>query len=371
MKKRMNSPPKSFRGQANYLAKKLEKTPKITEADLTDQAKKLVDSGRGSQVGNGLNTPDGWPAIFGDEGEVAANAAVKTASVAAAVANDPNADGDNDAPPENDPTDPSKDAIIIAPPSDWSDEAKSYFDDLPAIVKNAIAEHEHKMTGKLSEQSQSIDDQLKAMNDIIGKLIDHGAVMDPIIRDGIKTDWAELAQSDPDAHAAKWSQFQQRMVLLQELDAQHKVAAQHRMRQQGEQNRQALIQKLPDWQDEAKRKQMVDSLTRYASEWGFKSDDKALINDHRVLLMALDAAKYRDQQKSVNSLPQKRVGQLPSSPSEAATLRGANSLPPSLKPGRGQKSVTNANLDQQKIDALRSGSLRKQADYILRVLQGN
>ncbi|MCX8505678.1 MAG: hypothetical protein ORN98_03575 [Alphaproteobacteria bacterium] len=368
MKKSKYTHPKSMRGKAEHLAQKIAIPPVVkstasSAAALSKLATKVVDVGQGAQVGNGLNTPDGWKINLG--GNQTASDPLKTQAALASQANDPAAEQEDDADDRADATqddneesgDNAEASNRPRPPAEWSDDAKAHFGDLPGVVQDAIAQHTKTMTDKISSHKQLLINQSEQVNTTLSAVLEHLAEIDPIVSHGMVTDWAELAKSDPQAHGSKWPQFQQRMAMLNGLAAQRNAAKQMQQTKQSELTRQALVSKLPDWHDEVKRAQMVDLLKRHAGHWGYNPEDMGQVKDHRMVLMALDAAKFRDQQKAVQNLPTKRVGNLP------------QTLPASLKPASGQKSARTGTLDQQKIEALRSGSLRKQADYIMRVLQ--
>ena len=368
MKKSKYTHPKSMRGKAEHLAQKIAIPPVVkstttSAAALSKTASKVVDVGQGAQVGNGLNTPDGWKINLG--GNVTTSDPIPTKAAQASQANDPAAEQEDEADDLTDTTedgndesdDNADDNDTPRPPAEWSDDAKAHFQNLPGVVQDAIARHAKIMGDKISSHKQLLINQSEQVNATLSALQEHLAEIDPIVSHGMKTDWAELAKSDPQAHATKWPQFQQRVAMLNGLAAQRNAAKQMQQAKQSELTRQALVSKLPDWHDEGKRAQMVELLKRHAGHWGYNPEDMGQVKDHRLVLMALDAAKFRDQQKAVQNLPTKRVGNL------------SQTLPASLKPASGQKSARTGTLDQQKIEALRSGSLRKQADYIMRVLQ--
>lgn len=365
MRKNKNFAPKSLRGKAEFLSKQLDTTlpaakdSKVTNVALAKNATKIVDAGLGNPVSNGLKRPDGWPNVLAD-GVVIAPAR-ETKAIKAAKENDPAAqmeDAEDGVDQTFDSAEETADAEEIpAPPAAWSEDAKAEFDTLPDVVKQAITAHEKTMQAKLAADQQGFAERLGQVDATLGAVLNHAVDVDPIIKEGITTDWHALAQTHPQIYAAKWPPFQQKMAMLNALAAKRSEAQNAHAQYKMGIEKQALHSKLPDWQDAEKQKQMFELWGRHAGAWGYKPEDLAHVNDHRLVLMALDAAKYLDGKKTMNSLPAKRVGQIHAS------------VPGSLKPGGGQKPARTGGLEQQKAEALRSGSLRKQADYILRVLQ--
>jgi len=135
------------------------------------------------------------------------------------------------------------------------------------------------------------------------------------------TNWQQLLESDPteylrQRHLAETRQaaLQQAQVRQQALmsQAQQEQAQQAHLRLQSEQ--QALLDKLPDWKDEAKSKAESAAVREYLASMGYQPQEIAGVADHRAVLMARKAmlydqlqAKAADVTKRVSALPPKTL----------------------------------------------------------------
>ncbi|MDI9350307.1 MAG: hypothetical protein QM537_09945 [Candidatus Symbiobacter sp.] len=358
MKKGKKSSPKSMRGQAEQLAKKLAnplannssklppvvKSTAVTPAAMTQTAANIVDAGLGGQGSHGRVQPKGWPDVFGGN---------QAADLASDNENEDESDDMSEDAASLDAAEAGDASRKLAPPDDWSDEAKGYFADLPEVVQNAIVQHEKTHHDTVSAHRQDTANCLAEVNKVLAALLEHGVGFDSTLRDAVGIDWNDLSRTNPQVYAEKFPEFNRKIALLNHLKEQNDAAKALRDKHQQALETQALLEKLPELQDPALRTQIIALVARHAPAWGFDPQDLTQVKDHRVSLMAMDAAKHRDQQQAAKQFPAKRVG----------------AVPLSLKPGAGQKSSRTANLDQLKAEAMRSGSMRKQADYIMRVLQ--
>lgn len=113
----------------------------------------------------------------------------------------------------------------------------------------------------------------------------------------------ELIDSDPQEFLRQQAEYQQRV-------AQYQAAMQHRQaigsEQEAERQRlqreyaqgesQRLLEALPAWREEKTRNAETKQVAEYLSSIGYTPDELNQLVDHRALLVARDAAKYRAQQ---------------------------------------------------------------------------
>ena len=132
-----------------------------------------------------------------------------------------------------------------------------------------------------------------------------------------KIDWDALLQSDPVEFLKQQHLSQKRQAQLQQVSAQRQqIAAQAQAEAQEAQARtvseqhQALLDKLPDWKDDAKAKVEKSAIRDELLSRGF--DEAALnnITDARAVLLARDAMLYR-QMVAKASAAAKKIENLP------------------------------------------------------------
>lgn len=91
--------------------------------------------------------------------------------------------------------------------------------------------------------------------------------------------------------AQQSAEAQAQLQQIEGLQKQEQERAQHdyRMEQQ-----QKLLAKLPEWADPVKAKAEAPKIKQYLAGEGFEEAEIGQINDHRLILMAREAMKYRE-----------------------------------------------------------------------------
>lgn len=155
---------------------------------------------------------------------------------------------------------------------------------------------------------------------------------------------------------ARWQQHQQRVQVVAEEKAriQNEKAAEAAKQQQAwvSQERDRLLESIPEWRDEKVRKSDVDRIVSTARALGFTDQEISQVADHRaVRMMRLAALGLEAQQKRAEIRP--KVEQI------KAAKPGAASLP------RSQRVVAQKRaLD----DLAKSGSIDKAAAAFLTMI---
>lgn len=115
------------------------------------------------------------------------------------------------------------------------------------------------------------------------------------------------------------------------------------------QEHQALLDKIPDWQDKSKAEAGVGQINADLQLRGFSGRTKELINNnHELVLLARDAALYRQSQTGKDK-----------------TVKAVRSAPKIIKPGSSQptnKQVDNIKQLHAQVRTGKTGSVR---DYLL------
>lgn len=122
-------------------------------------------------------------------------------------------------------------------------------------------------------------------------------------------DWAALLASNPQEFAVQkqlWNDFQTQM---QRLENQRAYTA-HRDVEQAKAefgkrvtaSQAKLVEMIPEWSDKAKAKAEVATMMDYAKELGYSPEELAQIDDHRVMLVLRDAARYKALMKQKSTM---------------------------------------------------------------------
>lgn len=132
---------------------------------------------------------------------------------------------------------------------------------------------------------------------------------------GDQAELAKLAQTNPAEWVAKNAEFQQRYADYQravhERQALHGRMTEEQEAQQVEwrkAEREALKTKLPEWNDPAKAADEQRLVAQYLLDMGYQQSELADLFDHRALIVAREAALYRQLQaaKAKKSQPEPR-----------------------------------------------------------------
>ncbi|MCX8500740.1 MAG: hypothetical protein ORO03_03460 [Alphaproteobacteria bacterium] len=261
------------------------------------------------------------------------------------------AQSSNDSESESNPNSQSQ-SETPQPPAYWDEEGKALFQTLPAAAQRKIAELDGARYKEISTHLQGLTDEQHQLVEQLGQLLATAPLTDPVVREGLETDWESLSKSDPAAYAAKHSDFKSRTEALTRAAQFHKEMTDKQRHHQRLAVQARLGEVLPSWRDQAERQKLQAELGQHLSKWGYGEGDLAEVRDHRLVLMALDAMKYHQGQTDPKQIAAKKLVHLP-------RVMATAGLPP---------ESPQARLSSKKQAALQSGSLRQQADYILSLL---
>ncbi len=123
----------------------------------------------------------------------------------------------------------------------------------------------------------------------------------------------QLIDSDPQeflrqqaAYQQRASQFQAALQHRQSLQSRIDTDAQRKQQEYASHEAEKLLDRVPEWRNEAKRSKESGEIAEYLTTLGYSSEELAQLVDHRALLVARDAARYRALQaaKAKQSAPQ-------------------------------------------------------------------
>lgn len=134
---------------------------------------------------------------------------------------------------------------------------------------------------------------------------------DPILSRSAE-EWERLKQEDPIQFAADMGDYQLRREAAHKRQAelQHEQARQREERLAKEQE--AIARVLPEWNNEAKRNEIINSVVSTAKSAGFTDDEIAsgIAYDHRALVLIHKAAQY-DALRGKKAAVEKKVADKP------------------------------------------------------------
>ncbi len=170
------------------------------------------------------------------------------------------------------------------------------------------------------KQAQEVTQAIQAQLQAVPELQEASALVGMYQKAIDSIDIAEmqqLATDDPAKYLAKLAEYNTLNRRLQEAEskrvqvAQQFTESQQRFQQEAlKREREALFKAIPDWRDDAKFKQARGRILAYMAERGFSEQEVGSLMDHRALLVAYDAARFRESQKALKASA-KQLGQKP------------------------------------------------------------
>lgn len=205
-------------------------------------------------------------------------------------------------------------------------------------------------TAELAEQRRAAE-QTKAEFAARAQRLDEAlsqAPFDPVLAEGMKTDWQALARENPAEYVARRAEFDGKIQRVQQLQQMREDAARQSAQQRLAESDARMREAVPEWADEGKRKALQTDLARTLESYGFAPDEFRHVADHRVLLVARDAMLYRqmqDQRKAAEAkkaVPTPPRTVTPGAPQGKTTSPEVKALINKAKSGRTEDQVAAA-----------------------------
>ncbi|WP_423176231.1 MULTISPECIES: hypothetical protein [unclassified Stenotrophomonas maltophilia group] len=163
-------------------------------------------------------------------------------------------------------------------------------------------------TAKLAEQRREVEARDQAIQQERNRYANQLDVLIEATHRQLVGDSAalqELIETDPQAYLREQAKLQSRAQQLDQLMQQRQALASQQSAEEQRQHqewvkaeREALRVALPEWADEKKATAEQQQIVEYLLERGYSADELQTLQDHRALLIARDAAKYRALQKA-------------------------------------------------------------------------
>lgn len=275
------------------------------------------------------------------------------------------AGGDDEAPVEA-PAEAEAPPPGFDPPASWSAEDAAVFKSLPPDAQAILARREserdrdyHSKTQEIAAERQAIGQAQDTYARSLEQLV---ALAVPELEQFRNLDWQRLSVEQPTEYVRLYAYRDALRQRLDTLSGEHARVSQQRQaleaRQRADiiaQQKEVLIQRVPEFRDPAKAQQLTRDLTTGLSQhYGISPEEVASLIDARQVAVALDAVKWR-QHVSARAAAEAKQKAAP-----APTMQSAGT--PAQADNRGRRM-------QNKMSALReSGSVRDAASLIKELL---
>ncbi len=211
-------------------------------------------------------------------------------------------------------TQPETTVESIEPPASWKAEWKDQFKALPPETQKIIAERESERERGITKSQQESAEARKAAEaeraqvqaerqhyvQRLSGMIDQVKATDPIIAEGLRTDWVALSKENPALALQKKFEFDQRSFQLQALENERNAANARIRDEKFREGHKLLSEKLDFWNDEGKRTAFQSELAKTLTDhYGLKPEEAANIEDARAMLIARDAMRWRQHEASM------------------------------------------------------------------------
>lgn len=199
-------------------------------------------------------------------------------------------------------------------------------------LSNQRAQHEQERN-EWRQANQTAIQQHQAMANVALQMLNH---------DFNRVDWNALRVQNPAEFAALQAEYGQRQQQIQGFlqqvtyQQQQQEAQQQQVQQQSlAQERQKLLDAVPEWRDNATFGKDREAISQYARNLGFQDAELNQIFDHRYMRILHDAARYQALQAA-----------------KPEALKQVRQAPPMAKPGSRVDSNPSAAKRQQVMDRL-------------------
>lgn len=232
-------------------------------------------------------------------------------------------------PDEAEPLTPA----VIEPPPNWKAELKAKWADLSPDLQQAFVQQETErnqgFNAKLEEsakESKAAKAEREALaterlkyEQALGNIIQQSVARDPILAQAAQTDWVEMWDVDPAGAGKLRAQVEARINELQALEQERQRVATERLSTVQSEAQKKLAEQIPEWQDDAKRKDLTSKLTKYLTEKeGFKPEELQMVLDPRHVTVARKAMLYDELMAAKQTVKAKQVNAVPTRPLRAA-----------------------------------------------------
>ena len=281
-------------------------------------------------------------------------------------------DAPDDSPPsvENAPApDPEPQAPSVEPPASWTPTEKEAFRALPPDKQQVIADRERDRSktyrqaqdeaAAARKEREAITAERQQYAGYLHNLAQQIQVLDPIIAEGQRTDWAKLAQENPADFVAKKAAFDQRVGQIQQLNAERdRVSNQVLGEAQARMVQTLRSDDSLGLHDDAKWQAFNSEVTKYLMDSGFPVQQIRTVTDAMVVKIAHKAMMYDRQQADRKAIESKKTAPAPKR---------------TIAPGAADDGARGASprLEAAERAAIKSGNPRRMAEVAMARLRAS
>ena len=256
------------------------------------------------------------------------------------------AEGEEEAPVEEEAPEPEFEIEI-----DGAPEVIRGADKIKEVLQRGIkAQRTHEENARVREAlvaQARLHEQAAGFQQAVMSEIAELRALDQQLEQWNKVDWAAAFDSDPfQAMKLKEQRDQLResrntkYQSLNQKHAQFMQAQQQGMAQRARAEEQALLARLPEWRNAEKALPEKQAIARDLTDaYGFTAEEVGSLIDHRMLLVARDAMKYRELQRT-----------------KGEKTKQVRAAPPVVKPGAVVKTNPKAEFTKVKAHIRKLGS---------------
>jgi hypothetical protein len=209
-------------------------------------------------------------------------------------------------------------------------------------------------TQALAPERQALETERKQTKEFLNQVLSFVHMIDPL-RQYREIDWDKLSAEDPNVYTRLRHQYERDAQYLRHLEAAHAAAGEKAFADYTRHQRDAIVAAIPELTDASKRDAILKEMSDAMLAVGFTPDDVRRTVDHRVMLLARDAAYGQKMREAAKTAKDKAVKQ-----------------PPKTVAPKGEKERTRERSLREKQALTRNWraarSDREKADAILRML---
>lgn len=173
-----------------------------------------------------------------------------------------------------------------------------------------MGEDYRQKTMALADQRRAFEAEVEKAQQIWTQRLQQAAQAvqsDPILS-RTPEEWQRLKQEDPIQFATDLGDYQLRKEAAQQRQAELQQVQNQQREERLAREQEAIARALPEWNNEAKRSEIISSVVSAAKSAGFTDDEIAngIAFDHRALVLVHKAAQY-DRVMSKKSAVEKKV----------------------------------------------------------------
>lgn len=184
-------------------------------------------------------------------------------------------------------------------------------------------------TQEVAEQRKAVESEFVALQAERAQHIQAIDQLGWVLRQSIEgADFEELRESDPAEYAARMEDRRQKIEHFQRMGQQREALAAQEQALQQEQLQERLnvedkllLDALPEWKDESKRREGSQRVSSYLADLGFAAEEINNVVDHRLITLAEKARQFDELKKQAPVVKKKVIKtpklQKPTAPSKA------------------------------------------------------